>query len=91
MEGDLKTEARSAVVGAAERLGVDPFRLARFLSNGRLADILTRLRGEQREGRDRAGHVNLAEQYLDFLDQEIALRGGRTGTSRGGDAGRSMD
>ena len=34
MEQDLRNEARSAVIGAAERLGVDPFRLARFLSDG---------------------------------------------------------
>ena len=75
MEQDLKREARSAVIGAAERLGVDPFRLASFLSDGRLADILTRLR---RPNPAEAVQVDLAEQYLDFLDQEIALRRSRS-------------
>ena len=79
MEQDLKREARSAVIGAAERLGVDPFRLARFLSDGRLADILSRLRRPHpAEAPESAVHVDLAEQYLDFLDQEIALRRGRS-------------
>jgi hypothetical protein len=75
MEQDLKSEARSALIGAAERLGVDPFRLARFLSDGRLADILSKLRGANGGKRDPATSVNLAEQYLEFLDQEIERRG----------------
>ena len=72
MEQDLKREARSAVIGAAERLGVDPFRLARFLSDGRLADILSRLR-EPIEPH-RTATVELTESYLAFLEQEIELR-----------------
>lgn len=72
MEQDLKREARSALIGAAERLGVDPFRLARFLANGRLADILTRLR--EPSVAQAPDTVELAESYLDFLEQEIELR-----------------
>jgi len=72
MEQDLKREASSALIGAAERLGVDPFRLARFLSDGRLADILSRLRVSVE--RDPAENVDLTERYLEFLEQEIALR-----------------
>lgn len=71
MKQDLRQEAREAVTGAAEQLGVDPFRLARFLSDGRLADILTSMRDE-----DQAlpGTLDLAESYLDFLEREISLR-----------------
>jgi hypothetical protein len=87
METDLKREARSAVIGAAERLGVDPFRLARFLSDGRLADILTRLRIAEGRESDSAARVDLAERYLEFLDREIALRGG-SGPVRGNGTGR---
>ena len=81
MEQDLKREASSALVGAAERLGVDPFRLARFLSDGRLADVLSKLRisAERNPGES----VDLTERYLEFLEQEIALRG-ETGRARGG-------
>jgi hypothetical protein len=87
MEQDLRREARSALIGAAERLGVDPFRLARFLSDGRLADILTRLRISGGPERDSAGSsVDLAERYLEFLDQEIATRG--SGPATGDGSGR---
>ena len=80
MEKDLKREARSALIGAAERLGVDPFRLARFLSDGRLADILTQLRVTGGTiHHDTAGGVDLAERYLEFLDQEIERRGTGSG------------
>jgi hypothetical protein len=80
MEKDLKREARSALIGAAERLGVDPFRLARFLSDGRLADILTRLRVKGTGAQpDAADGVDLAERYLEFLDQEIQRRGTGSG------------
>ena len=74
MEQDLRSEARSALMGAAERLGVDPFRLARFLSNGRLADILTRLRAADHMAPGLNARVDLAECYLEFLDQEIAFQ-----------------
>jgi hypothetical protein len=70
------------VVGAAERLGVDPYRLARFLSNGRLADILTRMRDSSDSG---AGTLPLAESYLEFLEREIELRAGPA-PSAGGDS-----
>lgn len=85
MEQDLRREARSAVIGAAERLGVDPFRLARFLSNGRLADILSGMReGAEPE---RSATVELTESYLAFLEQEIELR--RTPGPASGDGSRS--
>lgn len=74
MEQDLKREASSALIGAAERLGVDPFRLARFLSDGRLADVLARLRISAEY--NPAENVDLTERYLEFLEQEIALRPG---------------
>lgn len=72
MEEQFRIEARTAVIGAAERLGVDPYRLARFLSDGRLADILVGLR----EGvpAPTPETVALAERYLEFLEQEIALQ-----------------
>jgi hypothetical protein len=82
MNHDLKHEARTAVVGAAERLGVDPYRLARFLSNGRLAEILTRMRESPEDG---AGTLPLAESYLEFLEREIELRAGPP-PSAGGEA-----
>ena len=62
MEQDLKREASSALVGAAERLGVDPFRLARFLSDGRLADVLSKLRISADLGR-----------HIEWLRQDIEL------------------
>ena len=40
MAQDLVIESVRAIRFAAERLGVDPYRLARFLANGRLAEIL---------------------------------------------------
>ena len=73
MDQDLRQEARAAVEGAAERLGVDPYRLARYLSNGRLADILGRLRESVEAS---GGTLSLTESYLDFLEQEIELRHG---------------
>jgi hypothetical protein len=80
MEQDLRREASSAVIGAAERLGVDPFRLARFLSGGRLADILARLRVPgSGPPHDPGPGVDLAERYLEFLDQEIERRGSGSG------------
>jgi hypothetical protein len=89
MEQDLRREARSALIGAAERLGVDPFRLARFLSDGRLADILARLRvtGDGVQHDPEKG-VDLAERYLEFLDQEIERRGTGSGYTWVDETGR---
>ena len=90
MEQDLKREARSALIGAAERLGVDPFRLARFLSNGRLADILTKLRVAKVQDPDAVVNVTLTESYLEFLEQEIALRRRGSGRPRDNGAGTPL-
>jgi hypothetical protein len=82
MAEDLRTLAAAAVRTAAERLGVDPHRLARFLGEGRLADVLEAL------ARPAAMHplkvVGLAETYLEFLEKEIEIQeGSRPNGSRG--------
>ena len=73
MEANLDAEAAKALRSAAERLGVDPHRLARFLANGRLGDIVEAIGKPTDDGR----RLQLAEEYLRFLDQEIAHRQGR--------------
>lgn len=72
---DLQTHAVAALRSAAERLGVDPYRLACFLSDGRLADVLEALgRPASVDGRR---ILALAEAYLEFLEREIAFQEGR--------------
>jgi hypothetical protein len=71
MEHLLRQQATEAIQGAAERLGVDPIRLARFLADGKLADVLLQLRATGMPDRD---VIRMAESYLSFLDHEIALR-----------------
>ena len=71
MEQELRVQATEAIRVAAERLGVEPIRLARFLSDGKLADVLVQLRAA---GMPDPEVVQLAESYLSFLDYEIALR-----------------
>jgi hypothetical protein len=71
MDQQLRTQATEAIRAAADRLGVDPIRLARFLADGKLADVLVQLRAA---GMPDPEVVMLAESYLSFLDQEIALR-----------------
>ena len=73
MSRDLTPEAVEALRVAADRLGVDALRLARFLSGGRLADILETLGRLGSAGRD-PRRVELAEQYVRFLDGEIERR-----------------
>jgi hypothetical protein len=74
---DLDKAALDAITSAAERLGVDPFRLARFLAHGRMADFLQALgRGEALE----AGKTTaLSDEYLAFVRQEKKLRGKNAG------------
>jgi hypothetical protein len=76
---DLDKAALDAITSAAERLGVDPFRLARFLAHGRMADFLQALgRGEALE----AGKLEttaLSDEYLAFVRQEKKLRGKNAG------------
>jgi len=62
------------VRAAAERLGVDPIRLARFLSDGTLADVMRQLREASSSDPEIVG---LAESYLTFLDEEMELSGDR--------------
>jgi hypothetical protein len=71
MEHLLRQQATEAIRAAAERLGVDPIRLARFLADGKLADVLIQLRAAGMPDQD---VIRLAESYLAFLDHEIALR-----------------
>ena len=71
MDQELRSQATEAIQAAAERLGVDPIRLARFLADGKLADVLLQLRAA---GAPDGEVIHLAESYLSFLDQEIALR-----------------
>ena len=71
MEHLLRQQATEAIRAAAEQLGVDPIRLARFLADGKLADVLIQLRAAGMADQD---VIRLAENYLSFLDHEIALR-----------------
>ena len=71
MEQELRTQATEAIRAAAERLGVEPIRLARFLADGRLAEVLLQLR---QAGVPDPEVLSLAESYLSFLDHEIELR-----------------
>ena len=59
--------ALRAIEEAARTLGVDPFRLARFLSNGVIADLLQAL-GSGQAGREDVGVI--AEKFQAFLQQE---------------------
>ena len=74
MAGDLRTEAVAAVRVAGERLGVDPYRLARFLSEGRLADVLEAVAHPAVVGPRKI--LGLAESYLEFLEREIEIQEG---------------
>jgi hypothetical protein len=70
---DLDKAALDAITSAAHRLGVDPYRLARFLAHGRMADFLQALgRGEALEA-ERFATSALSEHYLEFVRQEKAL------------------
>ena len=70
MHDELRVQSTEAIRAAAERLGVDPIRLARFLSDGRLADALLQLRAA---GISDGEAVELAESYLSFLEQEMRV------------------
>ena len=84
MDADLRAECAAALRSAAERLGVDAYRLAGFLSEGRLADLLDALARPSRLGPSRI--LSMAEAYLEFLEREIEIREGRrpTGVRRPG-------
>jgi hypothetical protein len=71
---DLERAALDAISTAAERLGVDPFRLARFLSDGRIADFLQALGRAESLELGKKESVDLSTSYLAFLDEESRLR-----------------
>jgi hypothetical protein len=81
MPEDLTQEAVAALRVAAERLGVDSFRLARFLGDGKLADILE-VYGRRTRPPQPSRRLHLAEEYLLFLEREIELRNGRRSPAR---------
>ena len=71
---DLEKAALDAIASAADRLGVDPFRLARFLAHGRIADFLQALGRAEALDSERKESVDLSNSYLAFLDAETRLR-----------------
>jgi hypothetical protein len=84
MAEDLQDQAVAALRTAAERLGVDPYRLARFLGEGKLADVLEAMSRPSNLGRKKI--LGLAESYLEFLEREIEIQEGRrpSGSRRSG-------
>ena len=69
MTDEVNHLALKAVNEAAEILGVDPYRLARFLSHGMIAQVL------QSMGHGKAGTVEvetLARKLQEFLEEEWA-------------------
>ena len=71
---DLERAAVEAISSAADRLGVDPFRLARFLAHGRIADFLQALGRAEALEEAKKESVDLSTSYLSFLDEETRLR-----------------
>ena len=84
MTDDLEKAALDAIRTAAERLGVDPYRLARFLAHGRIADFLQALGRAEALEAEKQQTSALAEHYLAFLRQEGSLRDGHDGAANGG-------
>jgi hypothetical protein len=74
---DLERAALDAIASAAERLGVDPFRLARFLAHGRIADFLQALGRAEALELEKRESMDLSTTYLAFLDEESRLRNKR--------------
>jgi hypothetical protein len=70
---DLDKAALAAITTAAERLGVDPFRLARFLAHGRIADFLQALGRAEAMEAEKLENSALADRYLEFVRQERSL------------------
>lgn len=85
MTDELEKAALGAIHTAAERLGVDPFRLARFLAHGRIADFLQALGRAEALQAEKKESGALAARYLAFLEQEERLRRrDRGGAANGG-------
>jgi hypothetical protein len=73
LQDDLERIASEAVRKAADRLGVDPYRLARFLAHGRIADFLQALgRAETLEIEKRESDV-LEDRFARFIREERRL------------------
>ena len=85
-DDDLGKAALDAISSAAERLGVDPFRLARFLGHGRIADFLQALGRAEALEIEKRESVDLSNRYLAFLNEETRLRdpGPEGGAANGG-------
>ena len=86
MSEELERAAAEAIRTAAERLGVDAFRLARFLANGRLADFLQSVGASDALTAERARAAALTHNYLDFLEEEMrrSRAKGSDGAANGG-------
>jgi hypothetical protein len=69
----LEKSAVEAIRSAAEKLNVDPMRFARFLQDGRIANILTALSREEAMAAHRAAMAALTQEYLEFLEAEMRL------------------
>lgn len=69
----LEKAAAEAVRSAADRLGVDPLRLARFLGEGRIAQIVGALGHQEALATERERLAALTRDYLDFLEEEMRL------------------
>lgn len=69
----LEKSSVEAVRTAAEKLNVDPLRFARFLQNGRIAEILAALGREEAMAAHRAEMTAMTQEYLDFLEEEMRL------------------
>ena len=69
----LEKSALEAIRSAAEKLNVDPMRFARFLQQGRIADIMSALGREEAMAAHRAAMTALTQEYLDFLEEEMRL------------------
>lgn len=73
---ELERAAVDAIRSAADRLGVDPFRLARFLAHGRIAEYLQTLGRSTVLDVERRDWTPLSTAYLDFLGDERDRRQG---------------
>jgi hypothetical protein len=69
----LEKSAVEAIRSAAAKLNVDAMRFARFLQEGRIADILAALGREEAMAAHRAEMTMLTQSYLDFLEEEMRL------------------
>ena len=86
-EEELEKAALEAISSAADRIGVDPFRLARFLAHGRIADFLQALGRADALQLDRRETLALSTSYLDFLEEEMRRGGDGRGDSANGNGG----